>query len=180
VEASPPDPQTRLEGLRAWVVQLDRNLGIRTYILGAIGLLALAAGVVAVVLVLQLKQDAATKGDVDALSTQLSTVQDAATQAAEDKVKSLDDRISELETKVDGLSGDQSSLERELQTLKQEVSTSGSGLGRKGGGTGFGDTFGDTGSGTGIPGTTVPGTGTGTGSSGGGGGNGSGGTSPGG
>ena len=42
MEASPPDPQSRLEGLRAWVVELDRNLGIRTYVLGAIGLLALA------------------------------------------------------------------------------------------------------------------------------------------
>ena len=48
---------------------LDRRLGIRTYLLGAISVLGLAAGVVAVVFVLQLKQDAATKDDVDALST---------------------------------------------------------------------------------------------------------------
>ena len=83
---------------------LDRRLGIRTYLLGANSVLGLAAGVVAVVLVLQLKQDAATKDDVDALSTQLSTASDRAAQAAEDKLKSLDERISGLETKVDGLS----------------------------------------------------------------------------
>ena len=96
MEASPPDPQSPIDGLRAWLAQLDRSLGVRTYILGAISVLGLAAGVVAVVLVLQLKQDSASKDDVDALSTQLSTVSDQAAQAAQDKVKSLDDRICRI------------------------------------------------------------------------------------
>jgi TolA-binding protein len=185
VEATPPPPpppQDPIDGLRAWVAQLDRSLGVRTYLLGAISVLGLAAGVVAVVLVLQLKQDAATKDDVDALSTQLSTVQDAAAQAAEDKVKSLDDRISALETKVDGLSGDQSNLQRELDSLKQEVSPGTTGGGKHGSGssTGIGGAFPGTGTGSAIPGTSGSGTGAGTGSSGGSGGTGTGGTSPGG
>jgi TolA-binding protein len=183
LEASPPDPQDPIAGLRAWLAQLDRSLGVRTYILGAISVLGLAAGVVAVVLVLQLKQDSASKDDVNALSTQLSTVSDQAAQAAKDKVKSLDDRISALETKVDGLSGDQSNLQQELDTLKQQVASGATGGGRKGSGAGSTDLGGvipGTGTGGAIPGTSGSGTGGGTGSGGGGGGTGSGGTPPGG
>ena len=80
----------RIEGLRAWLAQLDRNLGIRTYVLGAIAVLGLAASAVALVLVLQLKQDSVSKDDVAALQDQLSTVSDEASQAAEEKVQSLE------------------------------------------------------------------------------------------
>jgi uncharacterized protein HemX len=184
VEASPPPaPQSPIDGLRAWLAQLDRSLGVRTYLLAAISVLGLAAGVVAVVLVLQLKQDSASKDDVDALSTQLSTVSEQAAQAAQDKVKSLDDRISTLETKVDGLSGDQANLEQELETLRHQVNSGTTGGGKKGSGassTGVGDAFPSTGTGGAIPGTTGSGTGGATGSSGSGGGSGTGGTSPGG
>jgi hypothetical protein len=63
--ATPPeDPQVRIDGLRAWLAQVERKLGVRSYA-GAAGLvLALAAAAVALVLVLQLNDDAATKDDL--------------------------------------------------------------------------------------------------------------------
>ena len=73
------DPAQRIEGLRAWIARLDRKLGVRTYVIGAIAILALAAAAVALVLLVQLKRDAATKDDVDAIQGQLSGVQQSAT-----------------------------------------------------------------------------------------------------
>ena len=69
---SPPSlrerrPPTRIEGLRAWLAQLEPKLGLRTYVGAAIAVLTLAAAVVALVLVLSLRQDAATEDDVQAL-----------------------------------------------------------------------------------------------------------------
>src|SRR5919201_7117576 len=58
---APADPHQRIDGLRAWLAQVDRKLGVRTYIGAAIAVLALAAAVAALVLVVLLKRDAATK-----------------------------------------------------------------------------------------------------------------------
>ena len=73
--SEPEDPQERIDGLRAWVADLDRKLGVRTYIGGALVVLALAAAGVALFLTLSLKQDAATKDDLNALRDQLSSVE---------------------------------------------------------------------------------------------------------
>ena len=77
------EEQDPIGGLRAWLAQLDRKLGIPTYLIGAVAVLGVAAAAVALVLVLQLKGDTATKDDISTLETQLSTVQDQAAQAAQ-------------------------------------------------------------------------------------------------
>ena len=125
--AVPPDPQSPIEGLRAWLAQLDRRVGIRTYLLGAIAVLGLAASVVALVLVLQLKRDSATKDDISTLQTQVSETQDAAQQAAKRDVRSLEDRIAQLETRLDQVSSDQESIKRRLNALKAASGASGAG-----------------------------------------------------
>src|SRR5215208_2601071 len=69
--ARPVGPNERIDGLRAWVAQVDRKLGVRTYIGAALTLLALAAAGVALFFALQAKQDSATKSELDSVRSQL-------------------------------------------------------------------------------------------------------------
>lgn len=110
--AAPPEPQSPIEGLRAWVAQLDRSLGIRTYLLGAAAVLGLAASAVALVLVLQLKGDSSTKDDVSTLRTQISQVQERVTQESERRVGSLEERVTALERRLDQVTAGQQAIRR--------------------------------------------------------------------
>ena len=97
---APADPQERIDGLRAWVAQVDRKLGVRTYVGAAIAVLALAAAAVGLVLTLSLKQDAATDDDVASLRDQISAVEQSASEAAQEDVQALERRLTELEAEV--------------------------------------------------------------------------------
>jgi uncharacterized protein YlxW (UPF0749 family) len=123
--AASPEPHSRIEGLRAWVAQLDRSLGIGTYLLGAAAVLGLAASAVALVLVLQLKDDSSTKEDISNLQTQISKVQEQVTQQAERRVGSLQQRVTALERRLDQVTAGQQAIRRELEALKAESRTSG-------------------------------------------------------
>jgi len=123
--AAPEDPRSSIEGLRAWLAQLDRNLGVRTYILGALAVVSLAASAVAIVLVLQLKRDAATKDDVSALSDQVTGVQQTAADAAKGEVQSLDGRLSKLETELESVTAEQADLKSQIESLQQAASATG-------------------------------------------------------
>jgi len=138
-----PDPHERIDGLRAWLTQLDRRVSVLTYVGAAMAVLALAAATVALVLTLQLRGDAATKDDVAALRDQLSGVQQSATQAAQSSVRSLDQRLTDLQNEVDRISTSQRTTRRELRVvqgdikeLRSQVSSaggpSGTGTGRSG------------------------------------------------
>jgi uncharacterized protein HemX len=116
-----PDPHERIDGLRAWLAQIDRKLGVRTYLLVAIAVLALAAAVVALVLVLQLKRDAATESDVSSIRDQLSGIQQSATQAAQRGVQSLNRRLGDLESEVGRLSTQETTSKRELQVVQDDI-----------------------------------------------------------
>lgn len=117
------DPQERIDGLRAWVAQIDRKLGVRTYAGAAIAVLALAAAAVALVLTLSLKQDAATDDDVRSLRDQISVVEQSASQAvtqAED-VQSLERRLTDLQAEVDKISSGQTTARRELKVVQDDI-----------------------------------------------------------
>src|SRR5919108_2621886 len=72
------DPHERIDGLRAWVAQVNRKLGIRTYAFAAASVLALAAAAVAIVFALQLQEDSATNDDLDELRNQIGAVEKSA------------------------------------------------------------------------------------------------------
>lgn len=123
-EAAPlPEPSVaeRLEGQRSWLAQLDRRIGVRTYAGAAALVIALAAAAVALVLVIQLQDDSATDADVQQLSEQITDVEAAATEAAEDDVASLTDRLGELEGQISSINSDQSSLDRQVSTLQDDI-----------------------------------------------------------
>lgn len=118
---APADPQERIDGLRAWIAQVDRKLGVRTYVGAAVAVLALAAAAVGLVLTLTLKQDAATEDDLSSLRDQLSVVEQSASQAAQEGVQGLDRRLAELEDEVNRLSTAQTTTRRELKVVQDDI-----------------------------------------------------------
>ncbi len=119
-----PTPEAEAEsidGLRAWIAQTDRKLGVRSYAGGAAIVLALAAGIVAIVLTLGLKEDSATTGDLQRLRGEVAGVEESATQAAQDDVSALNDRVEELEGQLGGLRSGQSSSESEISVLQDDI-----------------------------------------------------------
>jgi polyhydroxyalkanoate synthesis regulator phasin len=117
------DPQERIDGLRAWVAQIDRKLGVRSYAGAAIAVLALAAAAVGLVLTLTLKQDAATDDDVRSLRDQISVVEQSASQAAaqEEDVQALERRLTDLEAEVNKISSGQTTARRELKVVQDDI-----------------------------------------------------------
>ena len=112
---------TTLEELRASVAQLDRKLGTRFYALGAATVLALAAGIVGIVLVLGVKEDSATNSDLDQLREEVSGVEESASEAAQDEVAALGDRVSQLESQIQSLRSDQTSTDQEISVLQDDI-----------------------------------------------------------
>ena len=114
-------PAEQLEGLRAWTAQLDRKLGVRT-IAGAIAIvLALAAGIVGVVLATSAKDESATKTDVTALGQEVKSVGRQAAQAAENDIADLSDRIDALEARVSTIASSQRTSGSELDVARDDI-----------------------------------------------------------
>jgi hypothetical protein len=115
------DPQERIDGLRAWVAQVDRKLGVRTYVGAALAVLALAAAAVGLALTLSLEQDAATNDDIQSVRDQVSAVEQSASQAAQEDVQALDRRLTELEAEVNRISTGQTTSRRELKVVQGDI-----------------------------------------------------------
>jgi septal ring factor EnvC (AmiA/AmiB activator) len=114
-------PEQRLEGLRAWVAQIERKLGIRSLAGGAALVLALAAGIVGVVLALSAKDESATKSEVRSLAGELESVQREAAEAAEEDVASVLDRLDALEGRVNTIASGQRTTESELEVVQDDI-----------------------------------------------------------
>jgi septal ring factor EnvC (AmiA/AmiB activator) len=120
-EAKPRGTQEQIDGLRAWLAQVDRKLGLRSYIGAALAALALAAAVVALVLTLSVQRDSVSQGELNALRDQLSVVELSATRAAEDDLQALRQQLADLEAEVDKLSTQQNTSDRELQVIQDDI-----------------------------------------------------------
>jgi septal ring factor EnvC (AmiA/AmiB activator) len=123
--APPPvtgeQPVTTLEGLRAWIAQLDRKIGVRFYALGAAVVLALAAAIISLVLVLGLEEDSATREDVQRLRDEVADVQQDASQAADEEIAALSDRLDEVESQLQSLRSDQTSTDQRLSVVEDDI-----------------------------------------------------------
>jgi septal ring factor EnvC (AmiA/AmiB activator) len=119
--AASPDPTEKLEGVRAWVEQLDRKLSTRLLALGAATVLALAAGIVAIVLALGVEDDSAKKSELSDLRDQVDDATRSASTAAEDEVADLEERLAEIETAIEGIRSDQTGSSREVSVVQDDV-----------------------------------------------------------
>ena len=119
--AASADPAEKLEGVHAWVAQLDRKLQTRFFALAAAAVLALAAGIVAVVLALGVQDDSATKAELQGLRDQVDNATKSASDAAQDDVADLDERLAEIESQIESLASDQGSTSKEISVLQDDI-----------------------------------------------------------
>jgi uncharacterized protein HemX len=115
------DPHERIDGLRSWLAQVDRKLGLRTYVGAALTVLALAAGGAALVLALGAKEDAATDADVQNLREELTGVEQTAAEAAQEDVQSLNESIADIEDQISRLESEQRSQNNELSVVQDDI-----------------------------------------------------------
>lgn len=113
--------QDSIAGLRAWVAQLDRKLGVRFYALGAAIVLALAAAIVSLILVLGLEEDSASREDVQRLRSEVAGVQESASKAADEDIAALSERIDALESQVQSLRSDQTATDQRLAVIEDDI-----------------------------------------------------------
>jgi polyhydroxyalkanoate synthesis regulator phasin len=117
-----PDPHERIDGLRAWIAQLERKLGIRTYAIGAAAVLALAGAAVGIVLAMQAQDDSdKAQSSVQEVKTQLGVVGEDASQAAQEEVQSLSGRLDKLESRVSTLEQSGKTSGKRIQVLEDDV-----------------------------------------------------------
>jgi len=122
--STPPhstDPHERIDGLRAWLAKVDRKLGVRTYAIGAASVLALAAAAVAIVLILQTRDDSATKADLSDLRGELGAVEESASEAAAEDIEPVSQRLDRLEDQVSSLRSNQRTGEDELSVVQDDI-----------------------------------------------------------
>ena len=115
------DPQQRIDGLSAWLAELDRKVGIRTYAAAAAVVRGLAVAIVALVLTLQTQNDAVTQGELDALDARISGVERRARDAARDDVAELQSQINDLERRVSRLADDAEATDRKLDVIRDDI-----------------------------------------------------------
>jgi uncharacterized protein HemX len=114
-------PEQQIDGLRAWVAQIDRRLGVRS-IAGAVAIvLALAAGIVGVVLARDAKDHSATKAEVASLRDQVSASTKEASQATQDTIAELRDSIDALDSRVATIASGQRTSDSELEVAKSDI-----------------------------------------------------------
>ena len=87
---------------------------MRSLALGSAVVLALAAGIVGVVLAMNAKDESATKNEVRALRDQVEAVQQEAAKATEQNVAAITDSLDALEGRVNTIAGNQRTSESEL------------------------------------------------------------------
>lgn len=117
----PPTPEGELATLREAVEGLERKIGTRFYALAAASVLALAAGIVGIVLALGVKDDSATNAELKQLRDEVAGVEQSASEAADDELAALGDRVSELESQIQGLRSDQDATDKEISVLQDDV-----------------------------------------------------------
>lgn len=146
----PEEPPTLAE-LAARTDNLERKLATRTFAGAALAVLALAAGIVAVVLAVDARDNSAGKDDLAMLEDRVSLIAEQAGVAedAQQDVDSLSDRVSDLESQLSSITSDSdaeenriSVVEDDIEDLRQQISdiesssSSGSGGGGSIGGVG--------------------------------------------
>jgi septal ring factor EnvC (AmiA/AmiB activator) len=115
------NPHERIDGLRSWLAQVERKINVRTIAIGIVAVLALAAGIVAIVLAMGAEEDAAKKSDIEDVREQLAAVEETASDAAQEDVQSLTERISALEDDLASATQGDESVEQQISVLKDDI-----------------------------------------------------------
>lgn len=111
------------DGQRAWLAQLDRKVGTRTYAGAAALILALAAGIVAIVMATDARDNSATKAELTELTRELTGVEELATegQGIAKSLTDLTERVDSLESEAGASSDTDSELEDQLAVVEDDI-----------------------------------------------------------
>jgi septal ring factor EnvC (AmiA/AmiB activator) len=120
-EVRPESVEEQIEGLRAWIAQIDRRLGIRSVAGGLAVVLALAAGIVGVVLATSAKDESATKDEVKSLRDQVSASNEEVSESTKDTLGEINDRIDALEGRVSTIASGQRTSDSELDVARDDI-----------------------------------------------------------
>jgi vacuolar-type H+-ATPase subunit I/STV1 len=119
--AQPTDPRQEVEALRAWVDDVDRRLKVRTYAGMVIAVLALAAGIVALIIAMQTKDDSATESELQDVREQVASLEESAGQVTDEDLDAVTERVSALEDRIGALTEDRSSTEQQISVIEDDI-----------------------------------------------------------
>ena len=110
-----------LDGLRAWIGEVERKLGIRTKVMLALAVIAIAVAGAGIYLAIDTREKSVSEGDVKALQESLEQKINTATGGAEaaalkTEVESLKARVEKLESS--GGSGSSGEKQKAPQSAK--------------------------------------------------------------
>jgi septal ring factor EnvC (AmiA/AmiB activator) len=100
---------------------LDRRLKVRTYAAMVVAVLGLAAGIVALILAMQAKDDSATKSEVQDVREEIASLEESAGQVTEEDLDTVTQRISALEDQIGTLTDDRRSTEQRISVIQDDI-----------------------------------------------------------
>ncbi|HEY1355107.1 MAG TPA: hypothetical protein VGF09_02220 [Solirubrobacterales bacterium] len=90
-----------LDGLRAWIGEVERKLGIRTKVMLALAVIAIAVAGAGIYLAIDTREKSVSEGDVQALQEKLEQKIDTVSGSAE--TEALKSEVSTLKAQVEKL-----------------------------------------------------------------------------
>jgi uncharacterized protein HemX len=138
--AKAPDAnlQERMEGLQGWMAEIERKQGRMTYFGLAGVLIAILVGGAALYFGLTAKSDSATKGDLDALSKRIDSLEAAATKNSKDTQAALNASVAQLQQSIAAIQKQQSQNAASISSLQTQASSGAFGKGAAAGAGGAG------------------------------------------
>jgi chromosome segregation ATPase len=115
--------QERMEGLQGWMAEIERKQARMTRFGGAAAILAVLAAAGALALGIINKNDAATKDDVDELTTKVNELGASLEQQTEKQLKGLQGRLSSIDQRLSAVEQKQSQLQTQVQALETRAAS---------------------------------------------------------
>jgi hypothetical protein len=128
-KSSDPNLQERIEGLQGWMAEIERKQGRMTYFFLAGVVIAIIAAGAALDFGLTAKSDSATKGDLDALSKRIDSLEAAATKNSKDTQAALNASVAQLQQSIAAIQKQQSQDSANIATLQSQASSGAFGKG---------------------------------------------------
>jgi len=126
---------TEAEGQRAWLADLDRKLGTRSYAGAAAMVLSLAASIVAIVLAIDARDNSAGIDDLTRVENELAATVTSGTEAGEQaleeigelqsRISTLEDQVAELNATINELGSRTDVTEDDIEDLRQQNAPTG-------------------------------------------------------